>query len=385
MLAERLKLFRQARGLSLEELSGRIDRVVSKQAISKYERGDDIPSAKVLLSLAKALNVTTDNLLADPVVRTEPLFFRKKSRLGAKELERLTSLLSCHLEDAVRVHQLIAPDRCFDVPVRSIEVSNLDEAEEAAIKMRDSWGLGDDPIGSVVDAVEDRGISVCMVDAEGEFDGLSAVAKNDKGSACGAAVLCREGLTRERQRLNVAHELAHVVLSPTEELDEEASAWRFAGAFLAPKAKLFSDVGEFRHSVSLEELKLLKSRYGMSIQALVIRLKDIGVFSEATTRQAFIAFNQMNMRRHEPGDTTDIEQPSLFRRSVLRAVSEGLLSAKEATEYLGEEVKAPERKRNQFIRLLASLPPDERQPYLDAIEPDEYRDDEWLDADLGGR
>jgi len=383
MLAERLKLVRQARGWSLDELSQAMDRLVSKQAISKYENGEDTPSPRVLVALANALGVRADRLLDDDGVEVETLFYRRKSKLGAKEQARLTALLSTHLLDAVRLRRLVSPGECFELPIRSLPVKTFEDPETHAEELRRQWNLGEEPLSTVTDVLEEHGVSVCMSPADGDFDGLSAVARNLEGEACGAAVMCRDGLTRERQRLNLAHELGHVLLDPSDEGFEESAAWRFAGAFLAPKDRLLEDVGHRRRSISFDELLLLKRRYGMSIQALLMRLKDLHVLSEEATKQAFVQMSRLKMRVNEPGDTLHLESPQWFRRTVLRAVSEGLLDSLEATELLGEEVRPSEPKRNQFVHLLASMSPEEREPYLDSIGPDDSLDEDWLEADLG--
>lgn len=383
MLADRLRLVRQARGLSLDELSEAMGRLVSKQAISKYEKGEDTPSPRVFVALADALGVKTDRLLDDDGVKVETLFYRRKSKLGAKEQERLTALLSTHLLNAVRMRRLVSPGECFELPIRSMPVESLEDAETRAHELRQQWSLGEEPLSTVTDVLEERGVSVCIVPADGNFDGLSAVARNSAGEACGAAVMCREGLTKERQRLNLAHELGHVLLDPKEEGIEESAAWRFAGAFLAPKDRLLEDVGRLRRSISFDEMLLLKKRYGISIQALVMRFKDLEVLSEEATKQAFIQMNRLKMRVNEPGDTLEPEVPQWLRRTVLRAVSEGLLDSLEATDLIGEEVKSAEPKRNQFVHLLASMSPEEREPYLDSIGPEDSMDEDWLDADLG--
>ena len=48
MLGERLRRFRLARGMSLDNLEAAIDGFVSKQALSKYERGKMQPKAMAL-------------------------------------------------------------------------------------------------------------------------------------------------------------------------------------------------------------------------------------------------------------------------------------------------------------------------------------------------
>ena len=58
MIGNRLKVTRQAAGLSLRALSDRIDNRVSAQAIGKYERDEAMPRSQVLVVLAEALNVS---------------------------------------------------------------------------------------------------------------------------------------------------------------------------------------------------------------------------------------------------------------------------------------------------------------------------------------
>ena len=69
-------------------------------------------------------------------------------------------------------------------------------------------------------------------------------------------------------------------------VDEEKAAHRFAAAFLAPAECVRSEVGERRSRISIEELLLLKQRFGMSMQACAYRLKD----SERHQRVGFSQF-----------------------------------------------------------------------------------------------
>jgi len=387
MIASRLKLIRQARGLTLDELSELMGRAVTKQALSKYETQQDAPSARVLILIAKALGVTTEHLLTEPLCVVQTIAYRTKKSLAVKEKDRLESMLRYHLEEATWLRELVQPNASIDVPVQDLPVAEVSDAEDQAADLRDRWKLGKDPIGSVVDVLEDHGVTVCLAEADGEFDGLSAVARRPDGLACGSAVLSRKGLTHSRQRLNLAHELGHVVLKPGSEADDKAQeefAWRFAGAFLAPRETLLSDVGSMRRSIGIEELLLLKKRYGMSMQALLMRFRDLGVLTPEAVKQAFITLNRLGIRRNEPGDEEPTETPQWFRRTTLRAVSEGLVSSSHASELLGVQVQAPSG-RNQLTRLLAAMPVAERDVVLAAIplEPGDELDREWLDAPIG--
>lgn len=73
LFGKRLKLARQKEGLSLDELVNKIDKKVSKQALSKYERGEMMPSSDVLGLLIDALNTTLGFLFSSPVTKIQRL------------------------------------------------------------------------------------------------------------------------------------------------------------------------------------------------------------------------------------------------------------------------------------------------------------------------
>ena len=64
MIGARLKLARAAAGLSLRELEGGLQGLVTAQAIGKYERDEMMPSSSVLIALARTLKVSEEYLLA---------------------------------------------------------------------------------------------------------------------------------------------------------------------------------------------------------------------------------------------------------------------------------------------------------------------------------
>jgi len=55
MFGARLKIARARAGLSLRDLQEHLDNLVSAQAIGKYERGEMMPSSRVLIALADVL------------------------------------------------------------------------------------------------------------------------------------------------------------------------------------------------------------------------------------------------------------------------------------------------------------------------------------------
>ncbi len=64
--AKRLKLIRKAQKLTQERLAEKAG--ITRSMVARYETGQVTPSIEVLLSLANALNVTTDYLLGRDLV-----------------------------------------------------------------------------------------------------------------------------------------------------------------------------------------------------------------------------------------------------------------------------------------------------------------------------
>ena len=62
MLGERLKKFRLARDMSLRDLEAAINRSVSSQTLSQYERGELQPTGKIINQIASALGVKSAQL-----------------------------------------------------------------------------------------------------------------------------------------------------------------------------------------------------------------------------------------------------------------------------------------------------------------------------------
>ena len=117
-------------------------------------------------------------------------------------------------------------------------------------------------------------------------------------------------------------------------LDEEKAAYRFAGAFLMPAEALWSEVGKQRKSISLGELLALKSLFGVSVQALTYRCRDLGIFGPSLFQRLYMMFSRLGWRSppYEDPDALAPEQPRRFERLCLRALAEDMISESRASE-----------------------------------------------------
>lgn len=353
MLGQRIKQFRLAKNYSLDELVAATGGIVSKVALSKYERGIIKPSNKVLAAIAKAFNVKTINLALQPNVKVQFVAYRKGSGLSKKEQSNVESLITSKLEDRVKIQDLLFSSSKPNLPVKSFKVKSIKDVESFAIELRSKWKLGLDPISNLTELLENNFVHVIFIDNAKSFDGISALVYANDTQLKAAAVVSKNHIPGERQRLNLAHELGHIVLDIAPNLDEERVAFRFGGAFLAPKDSVLNIVGSRREHFQPRELFILKKIFGISIQALLFRLKDLEIISQTSFSNWYRIINKNNWKKNEPMPMKE-ETSHWFEKNVLHAFSEGLISSDEAARLLGENIDPQELsliKKKEFLKL----------------------------------
>ncbi len=354
MIGRRLQQVRLARRISLESLAAEMGGIVTKQALSKYELDKANPSPYILRKLAEALGVNASYFFKEPEISVEFVAYRKSRRLLEKDKKALRALIEQTLEERVRILDLTGQSNGSRIPVRKFKVKEMEDAEKAAQELRVRWNLGLDPIQNAVSVLEDNSLSVLDIEANDDFDGISAVVRDKESNVKTVALVTRAGIAGERQRLNLAHELGHLVLDISEDIDEEKAAFRFGAAFLAPAPKIFQHIGGKRALIQLQELLILKQRFGLSIQALVHRLHDLDVITDSYYQQWFMKINRYGWRKQEP-EEWPFEKPLWLKRNVLRLVAEGIMSQSEGERILGEklelETPASVTERRAFLKL----------------------------------
>ena len=359
MLGERLRRFRLARGMTLDNLAGAINDSVSASTLSKYERGEQQPTATALNRIAAALGVKSAQLWGDPPCHVEWVAFRKRARLGKREQERIRAFVAEEIEKRVWLQERIRQQNILEFPILGVPVQSVNDAEEAAITLRQTLNLGIDPIANLVDVLEDHHIHIVEVDASDAFDGISAIALNTDKNISAAAIATRKDVPGDRQRLNITHEFGHLILELGTDVDPEKAAFRFGAAFLAPAEQLRRDVGEKRSRIQKGELLYLKRRYGVSIQAILFRLRDLGIITDAYYKKWCIQINKLGWKKHEPIEIPS-EKPERFYQQVLRALSEEFITETEAEQLLNNAVKLSANPSSSKHCQFLALPKEER-------------------------
>lgn len=354
MIGKRLHQLRLARNLSLETLATKMGGMVTKQAIWKYENDKANPSPSVLGKLASALGVNASYLLTEPSVRVEFIAYRKSAYLLEKDRRVLKSSIEEALENRVQVMDLVGQSDASKIPIKEFQIDRIEDVEEAAEKMREKWQLGLDPLHNVTATLEENSICVMSVEANEDLDGISALVYDNENQLKTAAIVTRSNIAGERQRLNLAHELGHLVLEVGEGVDEEQAAFRFGAAFLAPATRIHEEVGEKRALVQLREFLFLKRQFGLSIQSLTHRLLDLNIISDSYYSQWRARINKYGWSKKEP-EECPFEESHWLERNLLRLVAEGVMGEREAERILGEEIEmevpATVIERRSFMKL----------------------------------
>ena len=112
-------------------------------------------------------------------------------------------------------------------------------------------------------------------------------------------------------------------------------AHRFAGAFLMPVEVLWAEIGKHRRQVGWGELFDLKRLFGVSVQAITYRCKDVGIFGEGLYRRLFTDFSRRGWRSPpfpEPQPDTEARRRSASSGCAIPAPPEGAVSEAKAAE-----------------------------------------------------
>jgi len=330
MVGSRIRRKRLAAGLSLQEFSDRLKTVgttLTRAALSNYETGKTAPSAKVLWAIAKVLEESLDYFMTEKEVTLTLHGYRKKAASTKGELESVRARVEDEIEKHVLLDQSLATPK-KDQPLDRVVVSSPEEAEKLADDLRKSWELGSQPIASVTTLLEDHGWYVVEIPDGPHVDGFSGYVQETKRHFA----VSRWIKAIDRVRLNLLHEAGHSLFRNDDQKLEEKCANRFAASFLLPRDRVVEEFGEHRTALELQELLSVKKKYGISMQAITFRLRDVGVISDSYFTLLFIYYSKMSYRIEEPGsDNLPFqEHPLALQTKVHRALAEGLITEQDA-------------------------------------------------------
>lgn len=335
---ERLKKARIYRGLTVAELAEKID--CQRQTVSMYENNkikcpDDSTVQKLSETLGFPIKYFFEN---QNHINIGSTYFRallttnKKYRNKQIQKMEFLSQIFMMLQDYVYFPTLDLPD-----------IDNNILPEDASIKLREKWGLGNKPIANIIYEVEKHGILVTQFDTEtNDIDAFSQMSylENESIYLIGYS---KNKTSASRIHFDIAHELGHIcmhewsedveMLTKQEFKSRENEANQFASAFLLPKESYLKDA--IKNPKSIPYYTQLKSKWKVSISAMIRRSLTLGLLTHEEYQMLLRTLQRRGMRKIEPLDNKLLTaEPSLLKTALLMLLNEKIFTPKEFIDEL---------------------------------------------------
>jgi len=348
----RLKSARKYRGKTIVELANDIG--ISKQAISQYENGTIYPVFEILMKIINTLKFPREYFYEKDSINIGlgNTYFRASSKLTKKE-------------EGIENEKSILVGKIFSILNEYIEFPKLNlpsidpelSIQEIAMKVREYWRLGEEPIQDIIYILEKNGITITSMNTNTENVDAFSQRQDINGEAHYIIVLGNDKGSATRRQFSAAHELGHIImhdafleldcLSKEEQREIENQAHEFASAFLLPSNTFSRDISVY--PTNLDYYIQLKKKWKTSISAMLVRANNLGILTYSSYQTLMRKISKMGWRKNEPlDDTLIISQPTLLKRAVNILIDNDILNqeefikelSKNKISLLGEEIES---------------------------------------------
>lgn len=302
-----LTLVREYRGLTQSELAVRAG--LTQGYISKFENGIVTAPRDTLERIATALDWPVEFFFRTEQVYgfgSACLYHRKQASLPVGRLrvvQATANVLRIALTPLLRDVTLDADN---EFPV--LDIDQFDgSADRIAQLVRATWRLPLGPVVDLVAAVESAGGIVYRL----PFGTRQLDAVSHWPPHMPPVFLLNAEAPGDRLRFSLAHEIGHMVMHrvPNREMEHEAD--RFAAEFLMPAREVKADLLR----LDLVRAAQLKSYWKVSMAALVMRARDLGVISPGRAKGLFAQLSRLGYRLAEPVEVP-VEEPTVVHAIV---------------------------------------------------------------------
>lgn len=299
MISERIREIRILNHYTVEDVAYHIG--VTKQAVSKYEIGNAIPSNDVLKKIIELFELPAGYLMKSSHLseETSPLFYRRNKRTSQREIEEAQICLKwCH--ELVVATQGIIHMPTLNLPFFEEEMS----VEEKAKRLRVYWGISDEPIHDLPGFLLTKGFFLFTKKFQNEkIDGVSQVI-----GKCPIIVLNDNKRSDERKKISIAHELGHIVLHCCKVSKDykqmELEANEFATSFLLPIGEMEKEL----NCINANSLQKIGAKWGVPPQTVLERCRRLGFLDldgkKSEARRNYLLQRLNSLRKEEiPSET----------------------------------------------------------------------------------
>jgi Zn-dependent peptidase ImmA (M78 family)/transcriptional regulator with XRE-family HTH domain len=312
---------REALGLTQTQLAERLSDVlgaaskISQGYVSRVEKGVLTVSGERLALFAKALECTSDLLVADTKMWSLGegcLYHRNRASTKASTLRQLharINLLRLHLQRLAEVAGQPLPEFSW-TPIR---VGGMDGPEDVARAVRSRFGLEHGAVESVTAVAERMGALVVQLSLGGRE--VDATSLHPPGEP--PLFVINTDAPTDRQRFTLGHEIGHTACAPDPGEDAEEMAQRFSAELLAPAQQVLRDLKAA--PITPARLLQLKTVWRVSAAALLRRSVDLAVISDSRYRSINAQISALGWRTGEP-EALPPEHPTVVPALVREAI-----------------------------------------------------------------
>ncbi|NTV61983.1 MAG: ImmA/IrrE family metallo-endopeptidase [Oscillochloris sp.] len=296
-LGAELKRTRQQRKMRQEDAAQIID--VARTTMIAIENGDRRIRSDELVKLARAYGRSVGDFVRPrpTIERFTRVQFRAPLQQSDEEQEQIDlaiNLMEDLCRDYLELEQIAGQPliRAYPPEYQHSGESLEIEAENLAQAERSRLGLGDGPLPPLRDVLEqDVGIRIFYI----PLDPWKLSAMYYYSDLIGACIVVNSKHREDRCRWSLTHDYCHFLADrqrPSIEFNDgyqrmpgsERFADAFAGHFLMPAEKLAQRFNGMKQQgpVRTRDILILANRYGVSLQAMVLRLEKLRLLNTGT-------------------------------------------------------------------------------------------------------
>jgi len=351
-LGAMLQQARKKCGMTQADAAKVID--AARTTIVAIEKGERRLKSHELIKLARAYGrAVSDFVRPSPVIESFQVQFRAAYQRNEQEEKQIAPIIGRFEELCQNYLEL---EKIMDAPLprnypQEYEVTNMPieaAAESIAIAERQRLGLGDGPIPLLRDILEQSvGLRIFYLKMPAKYSEIYSY--DERLGGCMAINLNHY---EERRRWSMAHGYLHFLAhrrKPVVDFDgqyqrmpeSERLAEAFPKYFLMPTSGLlrrFNDMYQTHRKFTPTNLFTLAHYYGVSIEALIYRLEDMGLLPSGTgerlrDRGLKVKKVQQELGLEEIKQRTDIV-PIYYQHLAIEAFDQGLITEGQFANFL---------------------------------------------------
>jgi Zn-dependent peptidase ImmA (M78 family)/transcriptional regulator with XRE-family HTH domain len=339
---ERIRQARELRMLTQTNLSELLG--IDQTMVAHIERGTKQPNEELLQAFSDVLRfpVAFFRQPSPPDFPKGSLLFRARAGLGKKFISQAHVHAQLSFEVASRV-----AERVTHIPIR---IPSSGDPIDAARQVRTLFDSRSGPLLQLLRGVEKLGVLLITLPSSNECDAFAVWAGPERATPV-IGIVSNKPI--DRQRMNVAHELGHLILhrefvSSSRLLEEQA--YTFAAELLMPADSISADLRD--EKLSIFRLAQLKAKWLVSMQAIARRARELQIISERQYRYLMQQVSTRGWRTEEPEFAAiPSEKPRALRKMVEIAFGED-----QTPQAIAEQLHIPVEFLSEMLSGFAGAP-----------------------------